>query len=124
MKTWVSWFEIPVTDMGRAVKFYEGVYSVKLSAVEMGGQLMAFFPKDNPSEGVSGALVKSADSVPSTDGALLYLNGGADLSTYLPKIENCGGKLILPKTLITEEIGYFALFLDTEGNKVAIYSPT
>jgi len=123
MKTWVSWFEIPVTDMGRAVKFYEGVYSVKMTPMEMGGQLMAFFPKESPSEGVSGALVKSAESVPSTEGALLYLNGGADLNSYLSKITTCGGKVLLSKTLINEEIGYFALFIDTEGNKIALYSP-
>ena len=31
-------------------------------------------------------------------------------------------KVVLPKTQITEEIGSFCVFLDTEGNRVALHS--
>jgi len=59
---------------------------------------------------------------PSADGAVIYLNGNPDLSVPLGKIEEAGGHVVMPKTLINDEIGYMAFFIDTEGNKVALHS--
>jgi predicted enzyme related to lactoylglutathione lyase len=60
---------------------------------------------------------------PSTDGVLAYLNGGLDLQITLDKIEPSNGEIIVPKTQISPEMGYFGLFIDTEGNKMAVHSP-
>jgi uncharacterized protein len=38
------------------------------------------------------------------------------------RIEAAGGKTTLPKTQITPEIGYMAMFIDSEGNQVALHS--
>ena len=62
------------------------------------------------------------DYKPTTDGALLYLNAGEDLQAMLDKVEKNGGQVILPKTEISPEMGYFALFIDTEGNKLGLHS--
>ncbi|MDV7397147.1 VOC family protein, partial [Arthrospira platensis SPKY1] len=40
----VSWFEIPVTDMSRAIAFYEAVMGYKLNRQQMGPVEMAWFP--------------------------------------------------------------------------------
>lgn len=117
----LNWFEIPVTDMERAVKFYCEVMGYEsMYQMNMGGYDMAFFPMEG--EGVGGALVKGDVCVPSQNGAMIYLNANPDLSTPLSKIETAGGKIIMPKTLITEEIGYMATFVDSEGNRVAFHS--
>jgi len=116
----INWFEIPVTDINRASKFYSEVLGGDLSQMEMGGIKMAFLPMQG--EGVGGALCQSDQYKPSTDGTLVYLNGGDDLSAPLSRVEKSGGKVLLPKTLITEEIGYMAMFIDSEGNKVAFHS--
>ncbi|MFH1197212.1 MAG: VOC family protein [bacterium] len=116
----INWFEIPVEDIDRASKFYAEVLGGELSQMEMAGIKMAFLPMQG--EGVGGALCQSDAYKPSTDGTLVYLNGGGDLSVPLARVENAGGKIILPKTLITEEIGYMAMFIDCEGNKVAFHS--
>jgi len=57
------------------------------------------------------------------DGALVYLAGGEDLTGVMNKIESAGGKILQPKSKVTDEIGYIAIFADTEGNKVALHSP-
>ena len=40
----VGWFEIPVKDIDRAVKFYESVFGFKLQREKLGSLDMAWFP--------------------------------------------------------------------------------
>lgn len=115
----LNWFDIPVTDMDRAVAFYSGVLGIEMHRGAMGGALMAFFPHD----GVGGCLVQCQDHTPSAAGTLIYLNAGADLDVPLARVQPLGGKVLMPKCKITDEIGFMAVFLDTEGNRVGFHSP-
>jgi predicted enzyme related to lactoylglutathione lyase len=115
----INWFEIPVTDFARAKKFYGNIFEIELFEEMMGPSQMGFFPGG----GVSGAIVKSDGHKPSMDGTLIYLAAGEDLTAVLNRIEKAGGKILHPKTKVTDEIGYIAVFCDTEGNKVALHSP-
>ncbi|KAF0162207.1 MAG: glyoxalase/bleomycin resistance protein/dioxygenase [Ignavibacteria bacterium] len=117
----LNWFEIPVTDMARAVKFYCEVMGYEsMYQMNMGGIDMAFFPMEG--DGVGGSLSKGEGFIPTTGGSLIYLNANPDLAIPLSKIEDAGGKVIMPKQLITDEIGYMATFIDCEGNRVAFHS--
>ena len=120
MQNLVNWFEIPATDFKRAVSFYKEILGVEIKETEMFGTKIGFFPTDGTN--VSGALVQGEDYKPSTDGILAYLNGGNDLQIVLDKVEPNNGKIIVPKTQISPEMGYFGLFIDTEGNKMAVHS--
>ena len=117
----INWFEIPVSDIDRASKFYAEVLNGELNNMEITGTKMAFLPMEG--EGVGGALCESEMHKPSQEGAVIYLNGGEDLADPLSRIEKAGGKVVMPKTKISDEIGYMAFFTDTEGNKVAFHSP-
>ena len=121
MKNAVNWFEIPATDIDRAVKFYSTVLNTELQQQDMMGTKMAFFT--NETEGVGGSICSGEGYTPSANGAKIYLNGGEDLAGPLSKVEAAGGKVVLPKTKITDEIGYMATFIDTEGNSVSFHSP-
>ena len=118
----INWFEISVSDIVRAKKFYEAVFSIQFQEAEMMGMQMAFFPSENMNGKVSGALVQSPQHKPSTDGAVLYLNGNPDLATALGNVESAGGKVVMPKTKISDDNGYMAFFIDSEGNKVGLHS--
>jgi uncharacterized protein len=120
----VGWFEIPVTNMERAIKFYETVLDIKLSRNQMGPLDMAWFPWVEEGKGSAGSLVCHPDYYkPSADGVLIYLTSQTgDLNDELNRVEKSGGKVIQPKTLIAEDYGYMALFIDTEGNRVALHS--
>ena len=118
----LNWFEISVSDMNRAVKFYENIFGIELHQQEMMGMQMAFFPADDMSAKVSGGLVQGPMHKPSADGAKIYLNGNPDLANALAKIEPAGGKVVMPKTKVSDEIGYMAFFVDSEGNTVALHS--
>lgn len=118
----LNWFEISVGDMARAKKFYETVFDVKMEETEMMGMKMAFFPAENMNGKVSGGLVQGPMHKPSMDGAKIYFNGNPDLGVALGKVEAAGGKVTMPKTQISPEIGYMAFFVDSEGNGVALHS--
>lgn len=118
----LNWFEIPVTDMPRAKHFYQVIFSQHMDETEMMGMRMAMFPGGNGDGKAHGALVQSEQHKPSMDGVTIYLNGNPDLSSVLEKIEPMGGKILMPKTRIADDIGYMAFFADTEGNKIALHS--
>ena len=124
MKHAISWFEIPATDIERATKFYETIFSVKLNPLDMPNIKMRMFPLDNPMDGVGGAVVDSGGfhKLSATDGPLIYLNGNPDLQIVLDRVEAAGGKIMVPKTEISPEYGYMAVFTDTEGNRIALHS--
>ena len=124
MSNVINWFEIPVSDFDRASKFYSEVLdgSVQLFPEAEGMPKMGFLPGYQGEEGsVGGAIVLGEGYNPSSNGSLVYLNGGNDLSVPLSKVEAAGGRILVPKTGIGEN-GYFAHFEDSEGNRVALHS--
>ncbi len=120
MNNLISIAEIPASDLPRAIRFYQNILGVSIEEATMGDTRMGVFPADG--ESVSVVLVHGADYKPTTDGAVLYLNAGDDLQPVLDKVEQNGGQVIVPKTEISPEMGYFAIFLDTEGNKLGLHS--
>jgi len=120
----INWFEIPVTDMERAIKFYETVFNIRLSRNIFGSLDMAWFPLAESGAGASGSLVRNEKNYrPSSDGVLIYFSSLAeDLNDELGRVEAAGGKIILSKTQISEEHGFMALLTDTEGNRIALHS--
>lgn len=119
----VGWFEIPVEDMERAKTFYEAVFQVEISVQDFGGTKMGWFPMDQEKAGAAGSLIQNKDWYkPSrSEGTLLYFNS-MDVQNELDRIERNGGKIMQPKTQISKEIGFMAVFLDTEGNRIALHS--
>ena len=120
----ISWFEIPATDLERASHFYEAIFSLKLAPMDMDNIRMRMFPVDDPMTGIGGAIVDSGGfhKPSATDGPLIYLNGNPDVNAVLSKVEAAGGKIMVPKTEITPEYGYMAVFIDTEGNRIGLHS--
>ena len=121
MKSFISLFEIPATDISRAVDFYQAILDINIEKMEMPGMEMGIFPYEG--QMVTGVIMKGEGYKPSSDGVTIYLNGGDDLQNILDKVEENGGKIIVLKTAHADESGFFAVFLDTEGNKLGLNSP-
>ncbi len=119
----ISWFEIPTADISRAQKFYEAIFDITMIPLDTPQINMRMFPIENPMN-IGGALVYNKDfyKPSSTDGPMIYLNGNPDVQIVLDRIESAGGKIAVPKTQISPEYGYMAVFIDTEGNRVALHS--
>ncbi|MCM4155650.1 VOC family protein [Gramella sp. AN32] len=119
IKDFISWFEIPAINFQQSVDFYNEIFNMEMEKNFDDNYAMAFFPVN---DGIGGAIVKGPGSTPSDTGPLLYLNGGKDLNHILEKVEPAGGRIVMPKTFINKESGYFAIFIDSEGNKLALHS--
>lgn len=122
MSTPLSWFEIPTADFERGIRFYETVLGVTLQREDMGPMKMAMFPFDGE-EGPGGALTfMEGGQPPGPMGSILYFSAGEDLSAALARVEPAGGAVIVGKTAIPPDMGYFAVFRDSEGNSAGLYS--
>jgi predicted enzyme related to lactoylglutathione lyase len=119
----LNWFEIPATDISRAQKFYESIFNIQMQPMgEMMGMKMAGFPAEMGNGKVSGAVVQGEHHKPGMDGPVVYLNADPSIDTVIGKIEEAGGKMIMPKMQISPEIGYMAFCVDTEGNRMALHA--
>ena len=118
----LNWFEIPVENMDRAKQFYQSIFCIEMTEQIINGMQMVFFPSVHGNGKVGGALVKSDLHKSNTEGVLVYLNANPDVSLVLERIEEHGGVVLLYKTMLTPEAGYMAIFLDTEGNRIALHS--
>ena len=120
----VGWFEIPTLDMDRAVKFYETVFDYKLQREKMDHLDMAWFPFNMEGTGSPGSLVHLPDFYqPSAEGTLVYLTAySGDLAIEMGRVEAAGGKVMMEKKQISEEHGFMGIFIDSEGNRIAMHS--
>jgi uncharacterized protein len=123
MQNAINWFDIPVTDMPRAMKFYETLTSqpLKLESIGAPGMEMAVFNTDSH-EAVGGSLFKSPEHKPSEHGSVVYLNAAPSIDAWLGRVKTAGGKVLTPKTALPEGQGFFAVFSDCEGNRVGLHA--
>ena len=115
------WIEISVNDMDRAIAFYEAVFNISLQPVDFGGLQMAWFPNAGDAHGATGTLIKQESYVPSKEGTLVYFHS-KDVQIELDRVEAAGGSIYQPKTQISEDHGYMGVFIDSEGNRIALHS--
>jgi predicted enzyme related to lactoylglutathione lyase len=119
----LNWFEIPSLDIARAKKFYETIFSFQMQDMpEMMGMKMAAFPSEMGSGKANGALAQSQMHKPSMHGVIIYLNANGMMDDVISRIETAGGKILMPKTVISKDIGTMAFFADTEGNKIGLHA--
>lgn len=121
MKSYISMFEIPATDISRAINFYQALLDIKIEKMDVEGMQMGILPYEGQT--VTGVIIQAEGYKPSAEGVTIYLNAGENLQVVLDRVEKIGGQIIMQKTAHADESGYFAIFLDSEGNKMALNSP-
>lgn len=121
LNSFVAIFEIPATDIVRAIGFYETLFNIEIEQYDIPGMQMGVWPYEN--QQVTGLIAQGEGYEPSAAGITIYLNAGNDLQTVLDKVAPNGGTVLVPKTPHADGNGYFAIFLDSEGNKMGLNSP-
>jgi len=116
----VNWFDISVSNLERAKKFYETVFNIKLIdfPIEWGKQ--SAFPSDQKGRNITGALVEKKDLIVNGNNTLIYFES-EDCVTEEARVKKAGGKIIKPKMSIGE-FGFVAVIMDTEGNAIGLHS--
>jgi uncharacterized protein len=119
----INWFEIPVADLTRAIKFYETMMgrTIKREAFGPPGDEMGIFEMGDD-KAIIGALLSSPNAKPSADGSTVYLNAEPSIDAWLGRVEKAGGQIIVPKTALPPGMGFFAQIIDSEGNRVGLHA--
>lgn len=121
MNSYIAMFEIPATDISRAINFYQTLLDITIEKMDIEGMQMGILPYED--QLVHGVIIQAEGNKPSADGVTMYLNAGNNLQVLLDRVEKNGGQIVVPKTAHADESGFFAIFLDSEGNKMALNSP-
>lgn len=114
----VRYLEIPVSDMDRAVRFYERVFALRLERVDVDGYEMARFPSPGERVGADVALAKGDVYIPSKSGPIVYIHV-PNIDAVLARATAAGGSVLYPRKDIGEH-GFVAEFEDSEGNRIAL----
>ncbi|MBD1209685.1 MAG: VOC family protein [Ignavibacteria bacterium] len=114
----VVYFEIPVNDIDRAIKFYKAVFNFDFDKESIDNNEMALFPFAEENSGISGALAKGEIYKPTKEGVVIYFKT-ENIDETLKLATSNGGQILYPKT--DNGIGLVAEFQDTEGNRIALF---
>lgn len=116
MEKLISWVEIPAANFDRAVDFYNSTLKLNLEKQDFGSEKMACFPSGE------GAISFAPNFKPSDNGSLVSFNVPDSIDETLYRVEKMGGRTIIPKTKIEAEgRDFFAVCIDSEGNKIGLY---
>jgi predicted enzyme related to lactoylglutathione lyase len=118
----IDWFAIPVVELERARRFYCAMLGLEsMENMETPNGTCALFPCAEG--GVGGSLNPFMGFKPTDDsGVTVWLNAGEDLQVALDRVPSAGGKVLQEKTPISDEYGFMAMVLDTEGNRIGLHS--
>ncbi len=118
MTNQIVWFDIPVVDLDRAIKFYSQVLAIEVKKDSTNMPMGVFMHKENQP---SGCLFQSNEEKPSGHGLLLYFNVNGRLDEAVKLVDKNGGKVLKPKHQIGP-YGFRATIQDSEGNRIALHS--
>lgn len=119
----VGWFELYVSDLGRAKAFYQAVFKRPMEDLitPPGGDMqMCAFTMNPAGTGAAGALVKSPKMGPGSGGTLVYFSS-PDCAVEAARAAAQGGKVLQQKISIGP-YGFIAIVQDTEGNTIGLHS--
>ena len=122
-------FEIPANNPEKLSEFYKNLFGWKIEKMSMGD--MDYWMIETRA-GTSQDMEKARTTAGTNGGMMKKMDAGQRPVNYVmvesvddfsKKIQNLGGKIIVPKTPIPN-MGAFAVGLDPEGNPVGIFEST
>lgn len=114
------WMEIPVSDLDKAVSFYNDVFKTELRRVtDMGPNEFAAFPTQGQG-GVAGHLYAGKPAQKGT-GPTIHLACPDSLEATMERFAARGGEIVSDPVAIPA--GRFAYGIDPDGNSVGMFAP-
>lgn len=130
----ITWFEIPVVQIDRAILFYQKVLGFSVQKERLTNAHFGIIQKDEA--GIGGVLVEKENASPGS-GVIVFFYV-IDMTEALSRTKLYGGQIIkpktiikqiladgstiIPKTLMDDNLGYYAEITDSEGNRIALHS--
>ena len=114
----IVWGEIPVTDMEKAVAFYNVVFGYDMKIDNSGPNPMAVL---GPSEATGGAHLYPGKPA-SDNGNTIHLGVEGSLEDGMDRCWKAGGQVLSPAIAIPA--GRFAYAKDLDGNSIGLFEAT
>lgn len=106
-------FEVPADEVERAKGFYEGLFGWKIEPME---GMDYWVIKTGHESGPGGGMMLRQEP---NQGITNYIDVAA-VDDFTAKVQELGGKILVSKTAVPG-MGYFAVCLDTEGNRFGLW---
>ena len=116
----VVWADIPVTDLKRAMAFYEHVLQLQVMPMPGADDVALIVPPTRDEMVVSADLYVGK---PSADGPTVYFGTGGDIDGMVARVNEAGGKVLQPKQFMGDMVGTIAFVMDSEGNRIGLQQP-
>lgn len=114
----IGWFELYVNDFDKSIEFYKKLFGWEFNQSESSDSV--YWNIFTGEGSIGGGLMKKAVPEHSGQSVVLYIETD-NIEATLNKAASLGGSIIMPKTLINENAGYFALFNDIDGNTMGLW---
>lgn len=115
MKHTIAHFEIPADDVERAKAFYAELFGWEFSAPPGFEHYWTFETGDPAQDAGGGLMPRQAPG----QGIVQYFQVDS-VAEYVTRVEALGGQVLYPKSPVPG-MGWFAQFLDPEGNCFAVW---
>ena len=118
----VTWFEIYVQDLAKAMAFYEKVLGTPMTLMPspLAHLKMASFTADQTAYGTNGALVQMDGFKPVGNSTLVYFEC-EDCAVEESRVAAAGGRVEHSKMPIGQ-FGFISHVYDVEGNMIGLHS--
>ncbi|MBO6757708.1 MAG: VOC family protein [Roseibium sp.] len=113
------WFELPVTDIDKAIAFYSNVFQTEMNRVDdMGPNPIAFFPTADD-KGVGGHLYPGKPAADG-NGPTIHLACPDTLEATAERFKEAGGAVLSDP--VTIPAGRFIYAVDPDGNSIGLFA--
>lgn len=117
----INWFEIPVTNIEKAIAMYEAMLDTKLALSDFEGVPHAVMDNGDHSS-TSGALISDPKRPPGRGAStVIYLNAKDGVGRCLSRAVEAGARVVRPLTEIGPH-GTIALIEDLDGNVIGLHA--
>ena len=121
MKPNIVWYDVPVLDLDRAIRFYSAVLGAPVEKEIVGDVPTGWLPTQDG--GRMGCLCQVPGFKPSADGVMIYFGVNGRLKEAVAAVCERGGTVQSGIHSIGD-YGFRAEVLDSEGNCIALHSET
>ena len=116
----VVWFDIPVSDMSRAIAFYSALTGEELLRLPVGPDRETALFAGTGEGGSAGCLFAAPEDQPSHYGSRVYFDANPSIAVWIERAERAGGRVLVNRTPAGGDNGYFAYIEDSEGNRIGL----
>ena len=116
----VAYFELGGRNASDLREFYTRLFDWKIKPFTPPVAVGDYFHIEPVEGGIAGGILQTTDDMP-PNYVMVYVSVD-DIQACLDKAESLGGKTIVPRMPIPDDMGHIAVFLDPDENVIGLHT--